>query len=106
MSAKDIVKFQFQPGKSGNPAGRKKGTKTKRIKDLIIEVLNERTTGKRGGRSSKITTMTKREKMLRAVINKAVAAEPWFVQFVTERTEGKTPDQIIMTDPDKVVEIE
>lgn len=36
--------------------------------------------------------VTKARKIAQNVVDKAVAGEPWAIQFVTERTEGK-PDQ-------------
>ncbi len=70
----------FQPGQSGNPGG---STKRRLITNrLEIELLKAVDDG------DKIKAQVIAEK----VVDKAVAGDPWAIQFVVERTEGK-PDQ-------------
>lgn len=73
----------FQPGKSGNPKGRPKGTDT--LSALLKRLGEEELDG---------SDMDKREAIMRKVYKLAFDGQPWAVQFIADRTEGK-PNQKI-----------
>ena len=71
---------QFQPGKSGNPKGRpKKGFAIADILNMIADEMIR----------IEDKEITKRELILRVVLDKALEGEQWAVNFYADRTEGK-----------------
>jgi hypothetical protein len=68
----------FKPGKSGNPKGRPKGTNT--LAMLLKKIGEEELDG---------TEFDKREAIMRKVYKMAFDGQPWAVQFIADRTEGK-----------------
>lgn len=67
---------RFQKGQSGNPKGRRKGSKN--LSTLMERALNERVTIKENG-SQKI--ITKREAFLKQLVNKAASGDPRSIQL-------------------------
>jgi hypothetical protein len=63
MSARDIVKFQFKPGQSGNPKGR---PKNKSMETIAREILNETVEAPNG------LSASKRELLMRLVYDEAM----------------------------------
>lgn len=86
----------FKPGKSGNPKGRPKGSTS--IKDILRRIGIESLEG---------TDMTKDEAIMRKVYKLAFDGQPWAVQFIADRKEGKPHQSIDITEhePDEVIEI-
>jgi len=74
---------QFKPGQSGNPKGRPRNTP--QICDMLRKMGNELAPG---------STKTIFELIMRNTLLKAVNGEPWAVQFVADRTEGKALDRV------------
>jgi hypothetical protein len=62
---------RFQPGVSGNPSGRAKGSKN--LKTLFHEILNEEISLREGGEVKKIT---KAEAVLRGLVIGAIKSDP------------------------------
>ena len=71
---------QFQPGKSGNPKGRP--PRGHAIADILNMIADEMVLIEDG-------EITKRELILRVVLDKALEGEQWAVNFYADRTEGK-----------------
>jgi hypothetical protein len=67
---------RFQKGQSGNPKGRRKGSKN--LSTLMERALNERVTIKENG-SQKV--ITKREAFLKQLVNKAASGDPRSIQL-------------------------
>lgn len=68
----------FKKGQSGNPKGRPKGTNT--LAMLLKKIGEEELDG---------SDMDKREAIMRKVYKLAFDGQPWAVQFIADRTEGK-----------------
>jgi hypothetical protein len=68
---------QFQPGKSGNPKGRKR--KPKSTQDQMRTILSKRITIAEGGQSKRLTLQ---EVMLRSIGNKAAKGDLRAANFV------------------------
>jgi len=75
--------YRFKPGQSGNPKGRKPNLP--QIAPMLRELGNEIAPG---------STKTIFELIMRNTLLKAVNGEPWAVQFVADRTEGKALDRV------------
>ena len=61
---------RFQPGQSGNPQGRPKGTKN--LKTDLMEELGEKIVIREGDRSQKIS---KQRALLKSVVNRAIKGD-------------------------------
>ena len=61
---------RFQPGQSGNPRGRPKGSKN--LKTIVEVVLNEKVEVTESGRRRKVTKL---ELVIRQLVNKAAGGE-------------------------------
>ncbi len=61
---------RFQPGQSGNPRGRPKGTKN--LKTDLMEELNEKIVIREGDRSQKVS---KQRALLKSVVNRAIKGD-------------------------------
>ena len=90
------AKSQFKKGQSGNPKGRPKGSSS--LKDILRRIGIEELEG---------TDMTKDEAIMRKVYKLAFEGQPWAVQFIADRKEGKPHQSVDITEhaPDEVVEI-
>ncbi len=90
------AKTQFKKGQSGNPKGRPKGSSS--LKDILRRIGIEELEG---------TDMTKDEAIMRKVYKLAFEGQPWAVQFIADRKEGKPHQSVDITEhaPDEVVEI-
>ena len=73
-----VVGKPFTKGKSGNPAGRPKGSSS--IKDILRSIGDEVLEG---------SDMSKDEVIMRKVYKLAFEGQPWAVQFIADRKEGK-----------------
>ena len=72
---------RWEPGQSGNPAGRPK--KVSSIADILRKI------GEENGGSKEYPEDTKQESVLRQVYFFAAKGKAWAVQFIADRTEGK-----------------
>ena len=61
---------RFQPGRSGNPRGRPKGTKN--LKTDLMEELGEKIVIREGDRSQKVS---KQRALLKSVVNRAIKGD-------------------------------
>ncbi len=68
---------RFKIGRSGNPAGRPRGAKN--LSTLLNSTLNEPVSVSENGRRRKIT---KREAILKQLVNKAAAGDPRSIQLL------------------------
>ena len=68
--AKPPKNTRFQPGQSGNPRGRPKGTKN--LKTDLMEELREKITVREGDRSHKVS---KQRALLKSVVNRAIQGD-------------------------------
>lgn len=80
---------QFQPGTSGNPGGKKKGTAN--LDTLIARELEEKVEVRENG---VVKTLTKREVGVKAMVNKAVQADirAWPIIFERNFLEAEDND--------------
>lgn len=84
----------FQPGQSGNPAGR---GKDKLIRQQMIAEMNDRAKGK---------DVKGMRRMVRKVWNLAEEGERWAVEFVRDTIDGKPAQQLTHSgDEDKPLEL-
>ena len=81
------AKSQFKKGQSGNPKGRPKGSSS--LKDILRRIGIEELEG---------TDMTKDEAIMRKVYKLAFEGQPWAVQFIADRKEGKPSQSIAYTE--------
>ena len=86
---------RFQPGVSGNPAGRPRKF---RIKEMLGEMVDEEVRVK--GSSDTVTVL---EAILRKIVTKAITGDWKSIQFIAERTEGK-PIQPIIEDEEAIIQ--
>lgn len=72
-----VPRTAWKPGQSGNPKGRPPlgGSIAEQLRTILAEDAGD-------GR-------TKREAILRRVVNNATQGKPWAVEFVADRREGK-----------------
>ena len=85
---------RFQPGRSGNPKGRPKGTKN--FSTFFSEELAQPVTLTENGRRRR---MPKRQALAKQVINKALSNDPKAAALVLEqirRTEGSTESPVAL----------
>ena len=74
---------QFKPGISGNPSSRPKGIQS--IPDILRKIGDEEGT---------VDGLNKLEVVLRKVFGFAVEGKSWAVQFIADRTEGRSVERI------------
>jgi len=74
---------RFQPGTSGNPKGRPKGSRN--FASVMTDELNDRVPVTENGRRRKIT---KREVMIKQVVNKAAGGDLKAVQTILNETRS------------------
>ena len=72
---------QFKPGVSGNPSGRPKGVQS--IPDILRKIGDEEGT---------VDGKTKLDVIMYKVFQFALEWNPWAVQFIADRTEGKAKE--------------
>lgn len=89
----------FQPGQSGNPKGRPKGSNS--LAMLLKRIGEENLEG---------SELDKREAIMRKVYKLAFDGQPWAVQFIADRTEGKPTQTQINIDgeaePIKIIDVD
>jgi len=91
MATRDIKKYQFKEGQSGNPKGRP--PILPQINEAIANVLNEK--------EGAVTTL---EAILRALIKKAIKGDIKAAQLILDRAYGK-PQQSFDVTNDPLTEI-
>ena len=79
----------FKPGHSGNPTGKKKGTRS--VPDMLKRILKEPCTD----------NFNKYETILRSLVDEALNGTRWAVEMVLDRTEGK-PHQAAYSSTDDI----
>jgi hypothetical protein len=95
---------QFQPGKSGNPKGRKR--KPKSTQDQMRTILSKRITISEGGQSKRLTLQ---EVMLRSIANKAAKGDLRAANFVLnlinsdDAARSETIDQTTLSAEDQIL---
>ena len=90
-----IKDTRFKPGWKGGP-GRPKGSKS--VPDTLRRILDEFTEDDTGSK------VTKREAILRRVVDEALAGDHWASDWVVCRTEGKAVETLrtIEAEPIKI----
>lgn len=84
--------WQFQPGQSGNPAGKPKGIR--HMSTLLLEAVKR--VAQDGGTSEDV-------EIVRALVAKAKSGDTKAIDIVFDRLEGKAPQTIdVTTDGDKL----
>ncbi len=78
---KEMKKYKWKEGKSGNPKGRPK--KEKCIPDILNKLGDLIVKTEEGNK------ITQREFILLQVYGKAMQGDQWSIQFIADRTEGK-----------------
>jgi len=104
--AKPPHKTRFQKGKSGNPAGRVKGSRN--VSRLLLEALSEPVTVNENGARKRIT---KAEAMLKQLVNKGASGDARAIQLLLaemrSRLEaGLPPDQTSQESKDQMLMLE
>ena len=79
------VHTRFQPGRSGNPKGRPRGSKN--FSTLVDEELAKRVTVLENG---KPRTMTMREALVKRLVNRAVGGDPRAITLVLDQERQAT----------------
>jgi len=88
--AKPPEHSRFPKGESGNPRGRPKGSKN--LSTLLDDALNEPVVVSENGKRRRIT---KREAVLKQLVNKAASGNPRAIQLLLGEmrlVEGREPD--------------
>lgn len=89
------VETRWRPGESGNPNGRPKGSKTsfERILEQELDRLVAGDPDLDGGR------ITRRRRLVRALLSAVERGDPWAVRLAFERiwpnVEAETPESLI-----------
>ena len=78
---KPPVHTRFQPGRSGNPNGRPKGSQN--MATALEHELNSRLTINEGGRQR---TITKRDAIAKQLVNKSASGDPRLMQLLLTMT--------------------
>ena len=91
MNNENIVDHQFQPGQSGNPLGRPKGSKN--LKTIIREALNQECEDKNGETTS-IKAMVVRSLFEQAVKKQNVSACRYLLEKVYSFEEAEEAEKI------------
>lgn len=87
---------RFKPGQSGNPRGRPR--KNRSVEALIKRELDSIIVLKEGGRELR---MTKREALVKQLVNRGVSGDPKAMQFVLAHLEkNKDVEPFTATDAD------
>jgi|GEM_PF-4200771 len=82
-SKPEVIGRPWQPGQSGNPAGRP--PRDKCIPDVLRRIGDEEYEGTR----KRFKEASKMEVVLRVVFERAMAGHSWAVQFIADRLEGR-----------------
>ena len=97
---------QFRKGQSGNPKGRRRGSKN--LATVLLDSAHESVTVNEGGRRKSITKL---EAMSKQLANKAAAGDPkathlltQLLQICEERSERSTPEAVIDESDEHVVQ--
>jgi hypothetical protein len=104
--AKPPHKTRFEKGKSGNPAGRVKGSKN--VSKLLLDALSEPVVVNENGERKRIT---KGEAMIKQLVNKGASGEARFIQLVLAEMRSRLeselpPDQTSQEAKDQLLMLE
>jgi hypothetical protein len=97
---------KFQPGKSGNPRGRPRGSKNKNLPDRLKKAAAEKVVVHDGGRKRKVDKL---DVALAQLVNKAAQGQPSFLKMMltelkkAEATEPTTNAQEELGEADHTV---
>ena len=78
------TEYQFKPGQSGNPSGRRKGPQGKSIAKAIKGLVDEGLEGK-----------DLAEALARVAVKRALSGDIRFYQMILERIDGKVADKVV-----------
>lgn len=101
---KPPARTRFQKGQSGNPKGRPKGSKN--LSTLLDEALNEPVVVSENGKRRRIT---KREAVLKQLVNKAASGNPKAIQLLlgemrlVEGREQGSAESVLFDEADREV---
>jgi DNA polymerase I-like protein with 3'-5' exonuclease and polymerase domains len=87
---KPPVHSRFQKGKSGNPAGRKKGARS--LNQEVMAALNEKVAVNQNGRRR---TMTKLQAALKQAFNKAAQGDPKATKLMLDLARQSDQDEAL-----------
>jgi hypothetical protein len=104
--AKPPRKTRFEKGKSGNPAGRMKGSKN--VSKLLIEALGEPVVVNENGERNRIT---KGEAMIKQLVNKGASGDARSIQLLLAEMRSRLeselpPDQTAQETKDQLLLLE
>lgn len=85
--------YQWKPGQSGNPEGRKPNKKY--LSEIARELLEEVPRGETEGRNADILVVL-------ALIRKALGGDTRAIEMLHDWTEGKVKDEIDITEIQKI----
>jgi hypothetical protein len=92
--AKPPQKTRFEKGKSGNPAGRLKGSKN--ISKLLLQALSEPVTVNENGERRRIT---KGEAVIKQLVNRGAAGDARSIQLLLAEMRNRLESELAQ-DPD------
>lgn len=93
-----MSKNLFQPGQSGNPAGRPKGARDKQISTHFLEELSKKV---RDGEEER----TKLELLIEQIVNDALKGKDKAREMVFDRTFGKAREYVDVNSTNEIVVI-
>jgi hypothetical protein len=104
--AKPPRKTRFEKGKSGNPAGRVKGSKN--VSKLLLEALGEAVVVNENGERKRIT---KGEAMIKQLVNKGASGDARSIQLLLAEMRSRLeselpPDQTSQAAKDQLLMLE
>jgi len=88
--SKEFIENQWKPGQSGNPGGKAKGQS---LTAVLRELLNEIPKG---------DTAKLKERIVKALLDKALKGDTKALDLIFERSDGKVKDELEVTEVQKI----